>query len=72
MDKELQPGSSYTIDTAVGTCEISAVIRGSRWKNEDFDHFEFASDYRLDGLRNQYRTYGLGVPLIRLAFSCRF
>lgn len=63
-DNKLQPGSHYTIETVTGTCEISTVIRGGRWKNEDFDHFEFVSDYRLSGLRNHYRTFGLGVPLI--------
>lgn len=63
-DRQLQPGKNYVIDTAVGTCTISAVLRGGRWKNEDFDHFEFVSDYKIDGLRNHYQTFGLGVPLI--------
>jgi pimeloyl-ACP methyl ester carboxylesterase len=63
-DKKLQPGKQYTIETAVGTCQISAILRGGRWKNEDFDHFEFVSDYQIEGLRNHYRTHGLGVPLI--------
>lgn len=63
-DHKIQPGNYYTIDTAVGTCEIRTVVRGGRWQNEDFDHFEFVSDYRLEGLRNHYRTFGLGVPLI--------
>ena len=63
-DNKLQPGGRYIIETTVGTCEIAVVIHGGRWKNEDFDHFEFVSDYRLEGLRNHYRTYGLGVPLI--------
>ncbi len=30
----------------------------------DFDHVEFVSDYQLQGLRNHYHNYGLGVPLI--------
>ena len=40
------------------------MLRGGVWRPEDFDHFEFVSDYELKGLKNQYQTHGLGVPLI--------
>ena len=60
----LKPGKSYTIETAGGTWDITAEIRGGRWSNEDFDHFEFVSDYEIKGLTNYYHTFGLGVPLI--------
>ena len=35
-----------------------------RWKNQTFERFELVSDYKTEGLANQYHTYGLGVPLI--------
>ena len=59
----LRPGTTKTIHTqpAPGT-SLRAPRR--RWRPEDFDHFEFVSDYEMKGLKNQYQTHGLGVPLI--------
>lgn len=65
----LKPGKKYTIETASGTWDIEVEIRGGRWSNEDFDHFEFVSDYELKGLTNHYRSFGLGVPLIAVRRS---
>ncbi len=41
-----------------------ARCRSGAWRHEDFDHFEFVSDYEIKGLKNHYQNYGLGVPLI--------
>ncbi|MEA1952041.1 MAG: hypothetical protein U9N87_11690, partial [Planctomycetota bacterium] len=60
----LKPGKIYTLETVGGTWDITIEIRGDRWNKEDFDHFEFVSDYELKGLANHYRSFGLGVPLI--------
>jgi len=60
----LKPGQTHTIETATGNWDITCTLRGGRWRVEDFDHFEFVSDYEINGLRNHYQTYGLGVPLI--------
>ncbi len=38
-------------------------MRG-QWKPDEFDHYEFVSDYEIQTLRNRHTTYGLGVPLI--------
>ena len=43
--------------------EVEFQIEG-RWKNQSFERFELVNDYRTSGIDNQYRTYGLGVPLI--------
>src|SRR5262249_24662665 len=43
---------------------LSVVHHGFRWTPEEFGTLILAEDYRGDGLQNQYRTYGLGVPLI--------
>jgi pimeloyl-ACP methyl ester carboxylesterase len=64
QEGELRPGMSRTIKTANHTCAISVVAYSTGWSADDIDHFEFVSDYQVQGLRNHYRTYGLGVPLI--------
>ncbi len=61
---DLKPGVVRTINTASGSWDITCTLRNGRWRMEDFDHFEFVSDYKINGLRNHYHTYGLGVPLI--------
>jgi pimeloyl-ACP methyl ester carboxylesterase len=43
---------------------LSVVHSGFTWKPEEFGVLEFAEDFEVTGLANQYRTYGLGVPLI--------
>ena len=63
-DKQLKPDTTQTIDTAVGTWDIDCKLVGSRWKKDELDKFEFCSDYEVKGLKNQYQTRGLGVPLI--------
>jgi len=63
-DQGLMPGKSYPLRTADGDWEITCVVRGDGWKREDFGRFEFVSDYEINGLKNHYQTYGLGVPLI--------
>jgi len=68
-DKKLVPGTTQTIRTAAGECDITFVLRGGRWQPRDFDHFEFVSDYEIRGLKNHYRRHGLGVPLIAVRRS---
>lgn len=63
-DRGLVPGKTYAIETAAGNWDITCVLRGGVWRPEDFHHFEFVSDYEMNGLKNHYQSYGLGVPLI--------
>ena len=63
---ELRPGDRRTIRTETHTCSFDVVLYSNGWHDEDFDRFEFVSDYRVAGLRNHYHTYGLGVPLIAM------
>ena len=60
---QLKPGFSYQLTTGTQTYEVACHVRG-KWDNDDFDRFEFVSDYKLDGLAESGLTYGLGVPLI--------
>ncbi|RMF44663.1 MAG: hypothetical protein D6753_02000 [Planctomycetota bacterium] len=60
---ELSPGKSYRVSTGKGEYEVQTVVRG-QWSAEDIDHFEFVSDFAVEGLPSSGMTYGLGVPLI--------
>jgi pimeloyl-ACP methyl ester carboxylesterase len=60
----LRPGMTHTISTATRQIDVTCEIKHSRWHNEDFEKFEFVSDYEVEGLANNYRTHGLGVPLV--------
>lgn len=59
-----RPGQVLQLNSEGADFRVSIVPRGQGWRAEDFDHFEFVSDYDLTGLRNHHRTEGLGVPLI--------
>jgi pimeloyl-ACP methyl ester carboxylesterase len=64
----LVPGKTHRIDSCSQNCNITVVARGD-WQAEDFERFEFVSDYSIDGVRNKHRTYGLGVPLIAVRMA---
>lgn len=69
---KLKDGSTHTIRTAGGIWDITCALRGGRWRPEDIDHFEFVSDYEIHGLKNQYQSYGLGVPLIAVRSGVKY
>jgi pimeloyl-ACP methyl ester carboxylesterase len=64
QEGELRPGMSRTVKTANHTCSFDVVMHSTGWRDADIDRLEFVSDYQVQGLRNHYHTYGLGVPLI--------
>jgi pimeloyl-ACP methyl ester carboxylesterase len=47
-----------------GNFAIPVAHVGFAWKPEEFGPLLLCSDYEVVGLENQYRGYGLGVPLI--------
>lgn len=67
MNKQgrLSPGQTYTIEADDQHLDVQVVTCGL-WKPDDFERFEFVSDYEVKGLSNRYQTYGLGVPLIAI------
>ena len=67
-EKALVPGTIMTISTASGAWDVTCVLPGGQgtWRPEDFERFEFVSDYEVTGLKNLYLTHGLGVPLIAI------
>lgn len=62
----LLPGHSHSIESSSQAWDVKVVIRNSHWETEDFAELKFASDYEVQGLKNQYQSYGLGVPLIAI------
>ncbi|MDZ4848847.1 MAG: hypothetical protein SGI77_06110 [Pirellulaceae bacterium] len=59
----LKPGNTYRIETKEREYGVQVVARGS-WSEEDFERFEFCSDYKVEGLDSTNIDYGIGVPLI--------
>jgi len=68
-DHRFAPGQTITIQTASGPCDITCRLRGGEWDPNEFDRFDFVSNYEITGLKNQYQSYGLGVPLIAVRKS---
>jgi pimeloyl-ACP methyl ester carboxylesterase len=62
----LLPGHTHKIESDTQEWNVTVVIHGGRWLPDDFDRFEFVSDYEIRGLANQFHNYGLGVPLIAI------
>jgi len=61
----LDPRSQLHIPTTAGRdFTLSVVHHGFNWKPEEFGSFLFCEDFKVEGLDNQYESYGLGVPLI--------
>ncbi|HEV8058658.1 MAG TPA: alpha/beta fold hydrolase [Gemmataceae bacterium] len=62
---KLDPAKPLYVQTADGQgFTLSVAHHGFAWRPEEFGPLLFCEDFRVEGLSNQYRTYGLGVPLI--------
>ncbi|MCA9117443.1 MAG: alpha/beta fold hydrolase [Planctomycetaceae bacterium] len=59
-------GGRIRFDELASRTQLPVVPRGFRWTAEDFDSFELVSDYDVKGLKNKYRSFGLGVPIIAI------
>ncbi len=62
----IRPGATQQVETSNHSCQLEVKLISEGWHEEDFDRFEFVSDYQVHGLQNHYRRFGLGVPLIAL------
>ncbi len=62
---QLKPGLVYNLQACGTEIKVAITLRGP-WNNDDFESFEFVSDYNVAGLRNKHQTFGLGVPLIAI------
>ncbi|MDO4628758.1 MAG: alpha/beta hydrolase [Planctomycetia bacterium] len=59
-----EKNGSIIIDLPDAPRAIPLRMRSVEWCIADFTYFRFASDFEVTGLRNRYRRYGLGVPLV--------
>ncbi len=64
-EKMLSPGHEISFGGDELGCDMEFQIVG-HWKQQNFERFELVNDYEMSGIENQYRTYGLGVPLIAI------
>jgi pimeloyl-ACP methyl ester carboxylesterase len=61
----LDPGRQLLLPTPDGRgFTLSIDHHGFVWPPGEFGPLLFCADFRVEGLANQYRGYGLGVPLI--------
>lgn len=63
---KLQFGASpsFTLDLPDSRQAIPLEMLSREWTLDDFSVFLFASDFEITGLKNRYRRYGLGVPMV--------
>lgn len=61
----LRPGAQESIQMADDELTFKIEMQGP-WHDEDIESFEFVSEYEVEGIKNQYSTFGLGVPLIAI------
>ncbi len=66
---KLRPGETVSLEANGQTWDVTVTPRNTPWPAEDIERFEFVSDYSVDGLKNVFHTYGLGVPLIAVRKS---
>jgi pimeloyl-ACP methyl ester carboxylesterase len=61
---KLRPGETFDVEAKGRKWEVTVTPRNVPWPAEEIERFEFVSDYEIQGLTNNFHTYGLGVPLI--------
>lgn len=61
---DVRPGGTMPLQIHSGELEVRVALPNSPWQPDDVDELIVASDYRVEGLVNQMRRFGLGVPLI--------
>lgn len=62
----LLPGRTYSIESPSQAWDVKIVVSPGRWQNDDFTAFKFVSDYEIRELKNQFHSFGLGVPLVAI------
>lgn len=61
--EELAVGNVVKVQGIDETLTLTISVQG-RWSDQEFERFELVNDFEVEGLENEYRTYGLGVPMI--------
>lgn len=61
--KRLKPGGVHSVQAGNQRFDFEIATRGT-WQEQNFCELRFVSDFKVQELKNTYRTFGLGVPLI--------
>jgi hypothetical protein len=61
--KSLKSGHQESIVSGKERFDLEIMLQRP-WDAADIEQFEFVEDYEVEGLNNQYHTFGLGVPMI--------
>ncbi len=61
----LKPDAVVQVNVANHNLDFRIKLTG-RWHTEQIEEIKFVSDLSVHGLRNQYETFGLGVPLVAM------
>jgi pimeloyl-ACP methyl ester carboxylesterase len=62
-----EANGAMLIETWDGALRMRVAMHGFPEGYADFSKLILAADYEVKGINNQYRTYGLGIPLIAVA-----
>ena len=62
-DNKIDPGKTYRIETPDRQFIVRAEMRG-QWGPDEFDHYEFVSDYEIETLAQSSHDLWFGRPLI--------
>ncbi|MCA9178371.1 MAG: alpha/beta fold hydrolase [Planctomycetales bacterium] len=60
---KLKPGAIQHVKFGDKDAGLRLVVNGP-WHDDEFERFEFVSDFEIKGLNNRHHSYGLGVPMI--------
>lgn len=63
QQEEMVIGNEVEIEAIDETLRLTINVHG-RWRDQAFERFEVVNDFEVEGLQNEYKTYGLGVPMI--------
>lgn len=61
------PDGAVVVETWDGELRMRVAMHGFPEGYSDFASLILAADYEVKGINNEYRTYGLGIPLIAVA-----
>lgn len=62
---DLYPNRLFSVQRRMlSDFNISCQHFSDQWKHDSLEPLRFASDYEVKGLQNEFRQYGLGVPML--------
>jgi len=66
QERRLGPNKAIPIPSLIGDVSYELTFTELAWEPKEYEKFITAYQFQVEGIRNQFRTSGLGVPLIAL------